>query len=390
MDVYYPVFSALFISLLFMLSPVESKAAYTGMTSAEEQVLTDLYSKRKTANFLRNTGLSNIEMGFKQTLPANTRAPTNIVRSVPYSASGLKNLVKLKSLTPGGLALSAVLVALDYALDSNGDVVTNVEGYSGLGNCSGLNFSATGITATACLSGALSSPFAQQVGCTSASQTSRTTTSVDWISYPTSGLPYYINWTPDLPLAVDVDLLDSEDVVTDQDFIENVAPELDWSDVPFDDSDKPLQSPEYTQTFNELNDWFEANYIDNSQTSTTTVTSTTIINQDGTETTTGTETQDIPAFCNWAGIVCDAINWIQEPFSPPPDVALPTEEIVIPTYTSGISDNGTCPAPEEVMPFGNVVAISYQPFCDLAVIIRPLTLAAAGLFAAYILVGRRA
>jgi|GEM_PF-4737923 len=47
-------------------------------------------------------------------------------------------------------------------------------------------------------------------------------------------------------------------------------------------------------------------------TSTGTTDSTTTTNPDGSTTTTGTIAQEWPAFCDWAGIVCEFIDWVKE------------------------------------------------------------------------------
>ncbi|MDV2486783.1 hypothetical protein [Acinetobacter johnsonii] len=47
-------------------------------------------------------------------------------------------------------------------------------------------------------------------------------------------------------------------------------------------------------------------------TSTGTTDSTTTTNPDGSTTTTGTTAQEWPAFCDWAGIVCEFIDWVKE------------------------------------------------------------------------------
>ena len=47
-------------------------------------------------------------------------------------------------------------------------------------------------------------------------------------------------------------------------------------------------------------------------TSTGTTDSTTTTNPDGSTTTTGTMAQEWPAFCDWAGIVCEFIDWVKE------------------------------------------------------------------------------
>jgi len=380
-------------SSLFVMSSNLYAAGFTGMSFAEEQTLTDLHSQRKTGNFIRNSGLNKLNMAFKQTAPINSKLPATLIRPVNYSAASLRNLVKLKALTPQGLALTAALTAAGYLFDDDGEVVTSSpdetyqEGY----------FWSHGFI------GSHSSPAA--AGAATAAYKNANLLEVITLSPTQIQVRTYTTnpsqWGGEIfnrgtcssivdPYCPAVAPVTTGSPITDEDFIDNVAPELEWDSVPFDDAGQPFQTPEYTETINNLNNWYETNYNDNSQTSTSTSTSTTIINNDGSETTTETAEQDIPAFCTWAGIVCDAINWMREPFESPTDVLLPTEEVEIPPYTSGLPDSGSCPAPYDVTAFGTAIAISYQPFCDLASIIRPLVLAASGLFAAYILVGRGA
>lgn len=100
---------------------------------------------------------------------------------------------------------------------------------------------------------------------------------------------------------------------------------------------------------------------------------------------------DLPAFCEWAMIVCDFIEWVKE--DPPEyekklvewDEDQPEEQ----HFTAPIPDSGTCPAPEVATIWGQEVDFSYSPICDFAEYLRPLLLLAAGVAAAYIVAGVR-
>jgi len=99
-------------------------------------------------------------MKFEQTAPINSHAPAELTRNVRYNSSALKNLLKLKSLTSQGFALTAALTAAGYLLDESGNVSTGESGSSAIGNCSGLNYIGQYITPSMCTQSALSTLFA--------------------------------------------------------------------------------------------------------------------------------------------------------------------------------------------------------------------------------------
>lgn len=369
---YHPIFISVLIALFIMISPVDAHAAYSVMTKAQQAALDS--TKRQASGRLL------WEQAFSQN--TNSRAPAILKRPVTYNASGLKNLLTLKSLTPGGLALGAAFTAAGYIFDEvSGDVVTE----SGVTESDPTN----------------AEQFCAKFFC-QASQLAQcnswTGSEFCWSTGTDYGNGDLILYIPSSTSAncpggtfnattnqCEVPALAS---ISDEELLTDVAPLITWDDVAFDDAGQPITTPELTETLNQLNNWFTENYEDNSQIITTTSTSTTIINQDGSETTTGSEEQDLPAFCSWAGIVCDAINWLQEPPELPDNTPLPEMVVESVDYNSGLPSDGICPPdiPTQTLN-GQIVNYSYTPQCQLASSLRPLLLSASFLFSAFILLG---
>jgi len=95
---------------------------------------------------------------------------------------------------------------------------------------------------------------------------------------------------------------------------------------------------------------------------------------------------EFPVFCEWAGVVCDFIDWVQEPWDAE-DTPVPFEDIAQP---SGFTMSGAeyCPAPVVITLMGEQsMSYSYQPACDFMNMIRPFVLAIASFAAAFILLG---
>lgn len=146
-------------------------------------------------------------------------------------------------------------------------------------------------------------------------------------------------------------------------------------------------------------------YGDTTITTTTTTTSTTYENGQETQTETivegpgdlqveqppsgGAGSSIWPEFCVWAKVVCDWIDWTQEP--PPDDVDLP--QLIDEDYLEhkNISfGSKACPPDYEVnlSPFLPAsVGVSFQPLCDFASIIYYMVMAASYVAAAYISIG---
>lgn len=96
---------------------------------------------------------------------------------------------------------------------------------------------------------------------------------------------------------------------------------------------------------------------------------------------------EIPTDCELIPFVCAWLEWyrgwLTEDPPPIPESAVPIEDLSDfnpwPTSTSG-----SCPPPYTFSVFGKSVQVSYQPWCDLAVLIAPLLMALGWLFATYI------
>ena len=99
---------------------------------------------------------------------------------------------------------------------------------------------------------------------------------------------------------------------------------------------------------------------------------------------------ELPAFCEWAKVVCDFITWYKDEGEPLKDVELPVEEGVDPTvsWSSGQSA-GSCPSPESVEVMGTTVQFTYQPICDFATFVRPILIAGVLAISAFIIAGLR-
>lgn len=100
-----------------------------------------------------------------------------------------------------------------------------------------------------------------------------------------------------------------------------------------------------------------------------------------------TPSANLPAFCSWAGIVCDFINWMEDKPVQKPQPQLPVNPAPAgSSWSSGLGD-GSCPAPYPFKVLGASFTLDLSPICDLMTDIRGLVLAACGLIAAFILAG---
>ncbi len=98
---------------------------------------------------------------------------------------------------------------------------------------------------------------------------------------------------------------------------------------------------------------------------------------------------DWPAFCDWAGIVCEFIDCMTEPLSDDDGQEIPTEEVgELQNYDSGLG-GGSCPAGVNFTVQGNAVHYSFQPACDAMTWFRPILLGMCTLIAGFILVGHK-
>lgn len=94
-----------------------------------------------------------------------------------------------------------------------------------------------------------------------------------------------------------------------------------------------------------------------------------------------------PGFCDWASVVCSFIEWFQEPFDAP-EVEWPLIEDQDFEEEFDFTLAASCPEPYTIeLALFPPVQFNWQPFCDLATFIRPLVLASAAIFAAFISLG---
>lgn len=112
----------------------------------------------------------------------------------------------------------------------------------------------------------------------------------------------------------------------------------------------------------------------------------------GNQTTTGTSTGSIqfPAFCDWAGIVCDWIGWTkQEPEEPKDDQPVLTEVQIPYAPFSIASFNAQCPVDMnlslDLMGQNQNFVLPMSPFCDFFSSIKPFVIALASFFAVRLL-----
>lgn len=111
---------------------------------------------------------------------------------------------------------------------------------------------------------------------------------------------------------------------------------------------------------------------------------------DSQTTTEPTFATEFPAFCSWASVVCDFIDWMRAEPELPEHPPIPMLDIDIPDYDSNLPSVASCPAPVVVnTQMWGSFELSYQPFCDLAEYIRYGVLGIAYLFAAYTIIGVR-
>lgn len=112
------------------------------------------------------------------------------------------------------------------------------------------------------------------------------------------------------------------------------------------------------------------------------------------DTETPNEGTEWPAFCTWASVVCEFIDWVRsddEQYEKP-EVPWDETEPEMEAWSSGIG-GGTCPAPvSHTVTIGGMsgtLAFSVQPICDAGVLLKPLVIAIASLLGLYIVGGWR-
>lgn len=124
------------------------------------------------------------------------------------------------------------------------------------------------------------------------------------------------------------------------------------------------------------------------KTETETKTTTTTDPVTGNQTTTGTTTGSLqfPAFCDWAGIVCDWINWTKQEPEQPEEPKPVFEEINVPFTPFSIAKfNAQCPPDENLsltlMDQEMSFVFPMKPFCDFFSGIKPFVIALASFWA---------
>ena len=96
-----------------------------------------------------------------------------------------------------------------------------------------------------------------------------------------------------------------------------------------------------------------------------------------------------PSFCSYASIVCDFIDWFRRPPPPdPPDGEIPESALPIAAQWTSNLGEGSCPSNRNLnFTFMSQQVFSWTPICEFAIGIKPLVIAASGLFALFILAG---
>lgn len=347
------------------------------------------------------------------------RTGSKYTRFVQINPTSLKELVKLRNLSPAGAALTAALAALDYAItetDIYKNPPTSPESscslyYNSLTQPAWNDYSTnkTKIVGNYCET----HTYAGSVSCGEWSNSLGA-----WINVPSvqvylgadSGAyygslasceggttAYFLN----PPVATPEELFDS---ITGNLPLTLVEPIFSIS------GEKGGQAQPTTETTNDLTTLDvdiangDAVSTGTAPTTTSTTTSTTTDDATGTTTTTTGSTTTVstggsssgsteltfPDFCTWTVVVCPFIDWVKED-NPPSDVLaydpLGTDTIINPLdQTITVGSSGACPSPNTVTVAGSALTFSYQPFCDFATLLNPLLVTFAYLSAAFIIV----
>ena len=100
--------------------------------------------------------------------------------------------------------------------------------------------------------------------------------------------------------------------------------------------------------------------------------SNTVTNPDGSTTTTGTTATNWPNFCDWAGVVCEFIDWVKEDPEVEDELELPEEELEKQEIDKDLLNvsGHSCPNALQInfkdLPFNMTFnkSIDIQPFCN--------------------------
>ena len=102
-------------------------------------------------------------------------------------------------------------------------------------------------------------------------------------------------------------------------------------------------------------------------------------------------TVEIPTDCDLIPFVCDWLDWFKDWLTddrpPIPEAVIPVEELT--DFNPPGGPSGSCPAPYQFSVFSANYEVSYQPFCDLALLINPVVIAISWLLAGYIVTRSR-
>lgn len=174
--------------------------------------------------------------------------------------------------------------------------------------------------------------------------------------------------TPVAPEQITDNLGENQDEIIEQSARESV-----------NDGSWPSTWPELQTTINNINNNVEY-YFEGNTTVTPTAQAPEQMAQSGDD--------KFPGFCEWAKPLCDWMNWTREAPDPEDPQELPSEEIDIVQWDSGLG-SGSCPSPEIVSVFGQPLSLSFEPMCSFVSMLRPLLLALTGLGATFIILGIR-
>lgn len=100
---------------------------------------------------------------------------------------------------------------------------------------------------------------------------------------------------------------------------------------------------------------------------------------------------EIPTDCDLIPFVCAWLewyrDWLTEDPPPVPEAVIPIEELD--DFNPADGPPGSCPMPYQFSVFSRQYEVSYQPFCDLALLLNPLIIAMAWLISGYIVTRSR-
>lgn len=98
---------------------------------------------------------------------------------------------------------------------------------------------------------------------------------------------------------------------------------------------------------------------------------------------------ELPAFCEWATVVCEFFEWYQDADVPDDGPSVPEQELdaMRVPWSSGFG-GGACPADRSVTVMQNwEVTFPMTPLCDVAALLRPLLILLAAIVSLYIIIG---